>query len=467
MPKKKMSAKRKAVLAQSKKRLAGKRIFIRSSHFTDGKKVILRLLPVPDDDPSIETIVGTHFIQVGGQGRTFICPEMTHPDSGQVCPACEAVRQLAESEDKEAQDLMDALRVTVRFWVKVIDRSDDPPIVKVAQVPRTVWETLFEAMDTDEEILDDAEEGTDFRVKAEGSGFNKEYKTRVLKESTPLHDDPQEVKRLIKDARKLDLAKYIKYDEELGAQVQVLLENSGIELDTASEDEAEMDYNEMTLKQLKKLAEERDIDTEDLKKRDIIEALEEYDAEEEGEEEEPEEEEEEEEVPYSEWSLKELKEEAKERDLDIDGLKKKKDFIELLEEEDEAGEEEEEEEPEEEEEEEEEPEEEEEEEEEPEEEEEEEEEADYSEWSKKELKEEAKERGLKFKKSASADDLRALLEEDDEAGEEPEEGEEEEEEEEEEPEESAEEVRKSLRSAKKKAGKAGKAGKKKAKKKKR
>ena len=100
------------------------------------------------------------------------------------------------------------------------------------------------------------------------------------------------------------------------------------------EEESLVDYSGFSLKKLKAEAKDRDIDIEGLKKDDLILALEvddqSDDDEDEDEDEEEEEEEEKEKMPdYGDMSLKELKAEAKDRNVEFEGLKKRE-IIEAL-----------------------------------------------------------------------------------------------------------------------------------------
>lgn len=103
------------------------------------------------------------------------------------------------------------------------------------------------------------------------------------------------------------------------------------------DDDEELDYSEMTAKELYKLCEERDIEVEPkMKASYYISKLEEYDEEQETEEDDWEEDDEEGEVDYSEMSAKELFGLCKERKIECAPKKPAKYYITLLEEYDSA-----------------------------------------------------------------------------------------------------------------------------------
>lgn len=104
----------------------------------------------------------------------------------------------------------------------------------------------------------------------------------------------------------------------------------------STDEDEELEYSEMTAKELYKLCEERDIEVEPkMKAKYYIEKLEEYDEEQEAEEDEWEEDDEDE-IDYSEMSAKELYTLCKERKIECAPKKPAKYYINLLEEYDSA-----------------------------------------------------------------------------------------------------------------------------------
>jgi hypothetical protein len=158
--------------------------------------------------------------------------------------------------------------------------------------------------------------------------------------------------------------------------------------DDDDDDDDEVDYSELSLKELKAEIKERELEPDKTTKKALIEALE-ADDEEDDDDSDDDDDDDEDEQDYEEMTLKELKDEIEERELEIEGKATKAKLIEALEENDDEDEDEDEDDDDD-------------------------DEVDYEEYSLKELKDELKERSLKT--AGKKDVLVARLEKDDKAG---------------------------------------------------
>lgn len=190
------------ISAERKKRLAKERAknqFGNYYNMKNLKKAVFRLMPLSEDEDTMFK-TGQHFF---GRGRPKVCPDVTH---GSPCPVCNMRQMLLDLDDEEATAIADKLKVRVRFVAKIIDR-ENPDSMQLAEFPKTVYDEVLSAFEDDEEAVDDADEGRDFRVSKKGSGLETEYKVRFLDVSV-LHPDEKIADALIAEAAKTAVSSY-------------------------------------------------------------------------------------------------------------------------------------------------------------------------------------------------------------------------------------------------------------------
>lgn len=224
---------------------------------------VFRKLPYKTEDEPLGFRIGLHFPT---QGRPCVCPDITY---GKKCPVCAVLGKLAQMEDEEANALVNNLKPTIRFAMKIITRTD-PEKVQIAEFPKSVYDEVMTANNDEGEDIDNPLTGRDFRVKKTGSGFQTRYSTAVkdsckLAESKTLRND------LIKQSEEIDMESIYQINmEDLNSIVEesipteILKDIGFISEDTDSdEDEDEDEDKEKPAKKGKKSKDE-DLDDEDI-----------------------------------------------------------------------------------------------------------------------------------------------------------------------------------------------------------
>lgn len=230
-------------------------------------KSVVRVLP-----PWSEKADGRYYLRgglhygfsVGGRDRAFPCLEIS--DKGK-CPACIVVRAAKENGDHD--DLVNRLRVRIKFWVNLIDRKN-PEKVLMYGMSKKSWKVLQDAFD-DEDYGDptDPEEGYDLVIGKEGQGIATRYTERLRPKSTPLCDEDQ-VDSLLEQMHDLDteVLEFISAKEmikHLKANFGDVIGELGLKFGTSSDDddEDEKPKKKVTKKVVKKKPKDEDEDEED------------------------------------------------------------------------------------------------------------------------------------------------------------------------------------------------------------
>jgi len=148
--------------------------------------------------------VGVHNFPPDGKKRVY-CPTFTSQGIEELeCPVCEIVKQLYQSGDGAARQLAGQLRVSRKFWMNIIDRSDESrgpliytPGVKVFQPIQAL------VLDPEYGEVYDLEDGIDLVVERKGEGLNTEYQVYPKRNATPLGEDPDLVEEWLENAKDL------------------------------------------------------------------------------------------------------------------------------------------------------------------------------------------------------------------------------------------------------------------------
>jgi len=160
----------------------------------------VRILPEAGDMGFFFQAVGTHRFD---DGRTAYCPKFT--SEGYLdCPICELVDELYQAGDKASKALGQKLRVRRKFWMNVIDRAkeDRGPLILTAGV--TIFSPVAALVnDPEYGFIYDLEDGTDIKIRREGTGLDTTYDVIAARKESPLSDDPDIVEDWMKAARDL------------------------------------------------------------------------------------------------------------------------------------------------------------------------------------------------------------------------------------------------------------------------
>src|SRR3990167_2545351 len=167
---------------------------------------VIRILPEVGDMEFFYQPVGTHVI---GEARIY-CPNFISDDELD-CPICEIVGQLYRHGDKETAG---KLRVQKKFWMNVIDRSNEEAGVLVFTPGVIITQTIAALInDPDYGEIYDVGKGIDITITRNGTG--KETRYEVLPKPRPSKlGDPDVVEKWLSEARDLSWAELSDDPEE-------------------------------------------------------------------------------------------------------------------------------------------------------------------------------------------------------------------------------------------------------------
>lgn len=138
----------------------------------DGRNIV-RILPEVGEMEFFYQPVGVHYM---GKNRVY-CPAFT-TEGQRDCPICELVSNLYRAGDPASKKIASKIRVTKRFWMNAIDRSNE----KAGALILTIGPMVFGAVanlinDPEYGSVYDIENGTDIIIEKSGSGIDTEYQT--------------------------------------------------------------------------------------------------------------------------------------------------------------------------------------------------------------------------------------------------------------------------------------------------
>lgn len=175
---------------------------------------VIRILPDVGDMEYFYQVVGRHEL---ADNKWAYCPNVTS-DGELPCPICEFENQLWKSGDKDGAKKM---RVSKKYWMNVIDRSNEDagPMVMTAGI--TILQALANLInDPDYGELYDIKSGFDVTLTKKGKGMETRYEVVPKPKVTPLHADPAIVKAWLEKAKDLsfvELSENSEEDEEITA----------------------------------------------------------------------------------------------------------------------------------------------------------------------------------------------------------------------------------------------------------
>lgn len=160
------------------------------------------------DDGAFYQPVGRHYFP---DGRRVYCPKFTS-DGELECPVCEFVTDLYRLGDKASKKMAGQLRVSKRFWMNIIDRSDESRGPRVLDAGVTIFSAIVSVIgDPEYGDITDVDDGTDIRINRKGQGMKTEYDTMPSRHDSPLSDDNDLVDQWLDEAK--DLA-YIELSDD-------------------------------------------------------------------------------------------------------------------------------------------------------------------------------------------------------------------------------------------------------------
>lgn len=160
----------------------------------------VRILPEVGEMDWFFQAVGTHRFP---DGATVYCPSFT--SEGELeCPVCEFVQELYDAGDRASKALAGDMRVRRKFWMNVIDRSNENAGPKILTAGVTIFSPIKQVIgDPDYGNITDPETGTDIKIIREGTGLNTEYEVIASRYESVLTEDKDLMEQWLKDAKDL------------------------------------------------------------------------------------------------------------------------------------------------------------------------------------------------------------------------------------------------------------------------
>lgn len=291
----------------------------------DGKNTI-RILPPKGDRDTFWSEGYVHF-GVGPDNKLITCPSTF--GKNKKCPVCEEIERLKNSKNKDDQKLANSMRKTQRIYMNIIDRDgdSDEDKVQVMGCGASIFKDVLNMVcDPDWGDITSFKSGRDVTITKKGKGLKTEYSTLGKPKSSVASEDIEE------DALNDMLADLDAIFSEKSYE-DILAVMDGAE---GSDDDEDMDYDDMSTAELLELCEERGITVPKSAKSSkvkLITLLEESDSSDDEEDEEDEEGSDNDAADYEDMSTTELLELCEEREIEVpkSAKSKKSKLIELLE----------------------------------------------------------------------------------------------------------------------------------------
>ena len=157
------------------------------SYRKEGTYKLRVLPPLPNQLPFLKKLL--HWVN----REPVLCLKQPGSNYGN-CPLCEVAYQAYADGDKE---LGSKIRRKERFIFRVIDRGSDNNNPLFIDVPKSIYESLYELIiDEDWNILD-PKQGRDITLIKNGEGLYTKYSVTASPKQTPIFDDEKEIERLV------------------------------------------------------------------------------------------------------------------------------------------------------------------------------------------------------------------------------------------------------------------------------
>jgi len=131
-----------------------------------------------------------HYLKVGGNDKSIVCPKM---NARQECPVCEMFETLRGSSKQEEKDLGWTMRPQSRWFINVIDRkkeSEGPKVLGISS--KGLMESILRLFaDPDYGDISDISKGTDIIIERTGTGLATKYNCHGKRNSSVLGTQDQ------------------------------------------------------------------------------------------------------------------------------------------------------------------------------------------------------------------------------------------------------------------------------------
>lgn len=216
-------------------------------------KNVRRVLPPKGDSDTFYSEGFLHF-GLGADGKTAVTCLDTF---GKKCPICEYLESIKSSKAKEDKELCKNARKTKRMYINVINRDsqDEEEVPKVLPIGKMILKQIIDIIcDPDYGDITDFEEGRDITITKSGKGIDTEYSVIAKpKESIASEQySEEELDELLPDLESL-------FTEKSEEELMAILAGEEYEAEDDSDDDEELDYDEMELEDLKYLCKDRGI----------------------------------------------------------------------------------------------------------------------------------------------------------------------------------------------------------------
>lgn len=160
----------------------------------------VRILPEVGEMDWFFQAVGTHRFP---DGAIAYCPNFT--SEGELeCPICEFVQELYNAGDRASKSLAGDMRVRRKWWMNVINRSNESAGPKILTAGVTIFSPIKQIIgDPDYGDITDPETGTDVKIVREGSGLQTEYDVIASRYESVLSEDEDLLEQWLKGAKDL------------------------------------------------------------------------------------------------------------------------------------------------------------------------------------------------------------------------------------------------------------------------
>jgi hypothetical protein len=161
----------------------------------DGENVI-RILPATWPDPEHYGLDVFEHRFIGADNSNYLCLNKMR---GKPCPACDEAKELKDAgEDEDSK----AVGVQKRVWVYVIDRDDKKPVPQIWDMSwaqdRDISQLTTNERTGNVLLIDNPDDGFDVIVNKKGKGLKTKYVFAIERESSPISDDPDEQKDILR-----------------------------------------------------------------------------------------------------------------------------------------------------------------------------------------------------------------------------------------------------------------------------
>ena len=109
------------------------------------------------------------------------------------CPICELAYRAYREDDKTTGS---KLRRRERVLFRVLDRTDDSE-PKLFEVPKSVYDMLYELMVDEEWNILDPQKGRDITFTKKGEGLHTKYAVKASPKQSPIYEDKERIDVLL------------------------------------------------------------------------------------------------------------------------------------------------------------------------------------------------------------------------------------------------------------------------------